>query len=63
MHEQIETAQFSMLRRFHQTQHPSSKTALMKEENRRIPFPLAKARHSLSGRIPRATARGFLFYS
>jgi len=33
----------SMLRGFYQTQHPSSKTMLVKEENRRMPHPLAKA--------------------
>jgi len=52
-----------MLRGFYQTQHPSSKTVLVKEENCRMPHPWGKTHQPLSGRISRATARGFWFYS
>jgi hypothetical protein len=34
VHEQIEWRNLSTLRGFYQTQHPSSKTILVKEENR-----------------------------
>ena len=59
----LKPRKLSMLRGFYQTQHPSSKTVLVKEENGA--HARSPGQNPLTGERPhsRATARGFWLYS